>query len=298
VLVVALMLLVTPQAMAQKYTIDGNLSDWGITWDELRNGLYPNCNASAWLPNDGVFFIVEDNRDPRYGPAPGGYPTGVHIYGEGSNYQKYSEPKIAGNPPPIGGEYNDIEAMYVDEDSNYIYIAIIVSGGSFGDLALNLDGRSSTGGYGYEYGVLLHTRDGGTQFDIYYTPSDVNWNRTSFDAAKPGEINLSSNPIKVGVAEGNISIARDSSGDIRDVPPNWYYRNYIIELKIDKSDVGMSGKSLGDNVRTVLSKFHIANTGDCGNDFTPDFPIAEFLTILIPAGVVIGSVYYFRKRNH
>ena len=292
VLVVALMLLVMPQAMAVDINVsDGSLSDWGITKDDLRSGFYPNCSETAWLPDNApnAYFIVEDNRDPNYGPK-ANYPTGVHIYGKGTNYQKYDEPKIGAQEPPIGGELYDIEAMYIDEDSDNIYVAIVVSAPSrmIGDLALNLDGNKATGGYGYEYGVLLHTRDGGNQFDIYYTPNDINWNETHFKPATPGKINLSSNPPKVGSATGAYV-----KYDIEDCG----YPTYIIELKINKSDVRMSG-SLGDNVRTVLSKFHIANTGDCGNDFTPDFPIAEFLTILIPAGVVIGSVYYFRKRNH
>jgi len=285
------------------YTIDGNLSDWGITWDELRDGLYPNCNASAWLPNDGVFFIVEDNRDPNYGSASDGYPTGVHIYGRGSDYQKYDEPLLSGGVQPIGKEYYDIEAMYIDEDAKYIYVAIITTAPStsIGDLALNLDGLSNTGGYGYEYGIVLNTKvPGVSQFDIYWTPNDNNWTKTTFDPAKPGKINFSSNPIKVGTALGNYSVAKDSEGnyirDIDDGTTRWNYTNYIIELRIDKTDVGMSGKTLGGTPRAVLSKFHIANTGECGNDFTPQFPISEFLSILIPAGILLGS-YYYRNRK-
>jgi len=302
------MLLVMPQAMAQKYTIDGNLTDWGITWDDLRNGLYPNCIERAWLPDrypHSPYFIVEDNRDPRYGNSSDGYPTGVHIYGKGTSYQKYDEPLTKeGKVPPIGKrkEVFDIEAMYIDEDNKHIYVAIIISGvdnatrffsGGIGDLALNLDGLETTGGYGYEYGVLLHTGDGGDQFGIYNTPSSDSWDVTNYESQWgkiPGHINLSYST-KVGDAVGAWSIA-----PVRDiVGTTWNFSNYIIELQINKSDVGMSGK-LGDNAKTVLSKFKIANTGDCGNDFTPDFPISEFLTILIPTGIAIGLVYYFRRR--
>lgn len=280
-----------------KYNIDGNLSDWGVTIDDLRQGFYPNCTKTAWLPDgSNVVFIIEDNRDPNYGPASGGYPTGVHIYGKGSSYQKYDEPMISTQVPPIGGEYFDIEAIYLDEDDNYIYVALVLSTESktMGDLAINLDCNRATGGYGYEYGVLLNTNNDATQFDIYSTSSDNDWTKTDYVTSSPGYINLSNNPSVVGHAIG----AYVKYPDLKD----WdVYPTYIVEMAINKADVGLSGKSIGittgASIKSVITKFHITSTGDCGNDLIEDgISISEFLSILIPAGIAIGLVCYFRRK--
>jgi len=299
-LVLAQLVIATSMANPQlplKYNIDGNLSDWGITIDDLKQGFYPNCSKTAWLPNgSNVVFIIEDNRDPDYGPASGGYPTGVHIYGKGSNYQKYDEPMISTQIPPIGGEYFDIEAIYLDEDSNYIYVALVLSTDSktMGDLAMNLDCNKATGGYGYEYGVLLNTNNTATQFDIYSTPTDQDWTKTDYVTSSPGYINLSNNPSVVGHAIG----AYVKYPDLKD----WdVYPTYIVEMAISKADVGLSGQSIGittgASIKTVISKFHITSTGDCGNDLVEDgISISEFLSILIPTGIAIGLVYCFRRK--
>ena len=111
------------------------------------------------------------------------YPqSGVHIKGVGSSYSAFSEPKIQLHSgswviPPFGGEYNDLEAIFFDQDANYIYIAVVTSenpdsGGDSapGDLALNMDRSSATGEYGYEYGVKIGTATGLSQWDICYMP--------------------------------------------------------------------------------------------------------------------------------
>ena len=295
-MVLPLLLSIANALPTTKYTIDGNLSDWGITLNDLKQGFYPYCNKTAWLPNGNVMFVVEDNRDPNYGPASGGYPTGVHILGQGNTYQKYDEPLIAGQVPPIGGEYYDIEAMYVDEDANYIYVAMIVSTPSnkIGDLGLNLDGIKTTGGYGYEYGVLLNTNNSAVQFTIYKTPTVKDWTSTEYVVSSPGYINLSNNPTPVGTAMG----AYVEYPNLKDWGP---YPTYIIELAIPKSVVGMTGKSIGitsgANIKTVMSKFHISDTGDCGNDVIHNnIPVSEFSSILIPIGLVVGAVALLRRR--
>ena len=124
-----------------KYTADGSLSDWGV---DLTNDW---SQEASWLPNSGVSFVVEDNRDPTYGETP----IGVHIRGRGSSYTSYLEPKIQHNDgrfltQPYGGEHYDMEAIYFDEDADCIYVALVTSenpsaGGDQrpGDLALNLD---------------------------------------------------------------------------------------------------------------------------------------------------------------
>jgi len=291
VLVVALMLLVMPQAMALKYTIDGDLSDWGV---DLSGNWSLN---ETWVPNDGVKFLVEDNRDPRYpvSPANPDYPyTGVHIKGTGSLYERYFEDPVYSSHynsyvyEPIGGEEWDLEAIYLDEDTDYIYVAVVTSlapnaKGDLapGDLALNLDGDDTTGKYGYEYGVKLGTKTGLTQWEIGYLP---NWtepryipeNRPSvFKGYLPG-----------GHANGT------AIGAYVQIPKSDYGEpNYVIEIAIPKDKIGMAGKSLQYD-EPFPKIVHI--TDACGNDRV-EFPIPEFLSILIPVSIMFGIIYYLRK---
>jgi len=63
----------------------------------------------------------------------------------------------------------------------------------------------------------------------------------------------------------------------------------------------MTGKSIGitsgANIKTVMSKFHISDTGDCGNDVIHNnIPVPEFTSILIPIGLVVGAVALLRRR--
>ncbi|MBO8183019.1 MAG: hypothetical protein H0Z28_09545 [Archaeoglobus sp.] len=290
------------------YDIDGKLNDWGL--DLINNSWSAN---QTWLPNYGIWFVVEDNADPNYLGENGIdlSKTGVHIRGMGKWFEKYDEPKIWDGskwiiePSPIqyvsvsGGEKWDIEAMYVDEDADYIYVAIITSQNSSGwnwgsnhyypsDLALNLDADESTGGYGYEYGIKLSTEGsnggGGVQFGIYKTSTNSCWTVPSYLAEnKPSRIvvnNAQPNGTAIGAYK---SLGKTDNG----------VKNWVIELAIPKENVGMKGKWLiGNPVPKVL---HVTET--CGNDHI-DVPISvpEFLNLLIPVGILLGSVLYFKRR--
>jgi len=283
VLVVALMLLVTPQAIALKYTIDGDLSDWGVdlTGDWSLN--------DTWIPNNGVWYIVEDNNDPdRVWYAPG-----VHIKGVAPGVEDYDEPPVyvpaygRYAPPPIGHERWDIEAMYADEDDDFIYIAVVTSqdpaGTSLdkpGDLALNLDGDDTTGEYGYEWGIYT---TGPNQSKIIYLPD---WS-VAYDA--PGRI--------VGILPGGkvngTAIMVYTRNSTSNYPPDDHGRhNWVIEIAIPKTSVGVKGSIFYEP--PFPKKIHLGE--NCGND-TIDIPIPEFITLLIPAGIILGSVIYFRTRK-
>jgi len=283
-LTVIVLAVMTTSAAALNYTIDGDPSDWGI--DILTGNWSLN---DTWVPNDGVEFVVEDNVDPRWA----GYAHGVHIKGVGSNYTRYYEDKVwsshynASVVEPLGGEPWDLEAKYLDEDDRYIYVLIVTSlapdakGDSApGDLALNLDGNSSTGEYGYEYGVKLGTNTGLSQGDIGYLP----------DWEVPKYIPENRPSVFKGYLSGG-----DKNGTAtvvyKQIPVDDYgHHNYVIEMAIPKDKVGMAGKSLKDPPTKTI---HICDA--CGNEHI-DNSIPEFLTIVIPVGAILGLIYVHRRK--
>lgn len=293
-LVVVMLVIMTASAAAMKYTIDGDLSDWGV---DLTGDWSVNA---TWLPcpgHDSVEFKVEDNRDPRYP----GYGTGVHIQGTGCSYSRNYEDKIwcthydAWMVEPIGGEPYDLEAKYLDEDEDYIYIAIVTSldpdetagDKKPGDLALNLDANGATGNFGYEYGVKLGTETGLAQWDIGYLPNftvpyycEENRPAIFYDYLMGGYKNGTVSGAYVQNTSCNLSTGLDNG-----------YPNYVIEMAIPKVNVGMAGKNLADQPSPKMIRI-----GDnCGNDHI-DNPIPEFLTIAIPVGMILGLFYVHRKK--
>ena len=288
-----------------KYTIDGNLSDWGVdlTGDWSLN--------ETWVPNKGIEFVVEDNNDPHHKI----YAVGVHIKGVGSSYEYYYEPKVCCSPgeykvEPIGGEPYDVEAKYLDEDENYIYVAIVTSMNPNGsgnlepiDFAMNLDGNDSTGEYGYEYGVKLHTSDGIPQWDIYYLPD---WAEPQYcPMNRPGKmVGALPGGGKTGTAIGayvqctscNLGkscrgtrysfVDPNSTGCDHGVP------NYVVEMAIPKSAVNMTGKNL---TKPPFPKA-LWTCDTCGNDKIEN-SIPEFLTVVIPAAALICFVFFIHRRR-
>jgi len=268
--------------MALKYKIDGNLSDWGV---DLSGDWSLN---ETWVPNDGVWFIVEDNRNPNAG---GSY-TGVHIKGVGSDYEFYDEPQVKTRDgdwiwEPYGTEYFDLEAIYVDEDDSYIYVAIVWGldpnedgDNAPGDIALNLDANDTTGKYGYEYGVKLGTKTGLTQWEIGYLPD---WESPYYvPDNKPSVFkDYLTGGGKTGEAEGAyVQIAKDDHG----------FHNYVVEVAIPKDMVGMAGKYLSEP--PFMKIVHV--TDACGNDHG-EVSIPEFLVVLVPVAIVLGLVFYLRN---
>ncbi|MEA2074559.1 MAG: hypothetical protein U9O85_02320, partial [Euryarchaeota archaeon] len=56
--------MMTVPAMA--YTINGDLDDWGLS--ALKTPSNWN-NANSWVPNNGVYYKVEDNMNPGTDPS-------------------------------------------------------------------------------------------------------------------------------------------------------------------------------------------------------------------------------------
>ena len=296
--VIAIALIVVPSALALKYNIDGDLSDWGV---DLTGNWSLN---ETWVPNDGIEFIVENNYDPNtptyawnYGLTQDSRFQGVHIRGIAPNYTVYDEPVVwcGGNvsayvAEPYQGEMYDLEAKYLDQDKDYIYVAIVTSVppdaegvDAPGDLALDIDRNASTGKWGYEYGVKLGTKTGLTQWEIGYLPD---W--------KPNYVIEDNSPGvfkgylpgggKTGEAIGAyVQGPTCTEGPFMDIGRP----TYIIEMAIPKSAVGVTG---------YLRQGMIHHTDACGND-TINNSIPEFMTVVIPAAALICFVFFIHRRR-
>jgi len=257
ILVLGLPLVITVPAMA--YTIDGDLDDWGV-----------NPANDSWTANPPALSVYDDWR---YGPTS----TGSHH-----------------NP---GIEQCDIEAMYAADGGAYVYFAIITSmppeGHNYnghhlipGDLALNLDNDNGTGGYGYEYGIKL-TNDSRTVSgeigDVFYMPG---WEKLNPEVAQDVvEFSNMVNGTKTGHAEVVYKLYSD-----------WSYdngaSNYVIEMKVPKDALGISGNGTADLLATVSC----TNDALVIEDFTYT-PVPEFTTIAVPLAMVLGLFYYYRRKR-
>ncbi|PXF60755.1 MAG: hypothetical protein C4B59_07985 [Candidatus Methanogaster sp.] len=290
---ITLLVVAISVGMAAAYTIDGDLSDWGVDVDD---GADWSLDAT-WLPNDGVRFQVEDNVDPKRDAEPlrwkngiAAYATGVHITGVGSNYLDYDEARVTGPVHtgwafPTGGtgesaEAYDQEAIYIDEDADNLYFAIVLScdANSYsGDLGLDITSASG-GRYIYEYGVVLHDNAD------TYTASD----RDIMNVSEWSECTtiVESSPARIvsGDTVGTATVAYVKNGPDPE-PFAGYPATYIIEGKIPKSAIGAPASvSLGQYHYTVL----------CGND---EIPIPEFGLLAIPVLALIGLVFIMRRRK-
>ncbi|MDP2031536.1 MAG: PEP-CTERM sorting domain-containing protein [Thiobacillus sp.] len=141
---------------AAAYTIDGNLADW----DLHRNG-----SAADWTPNaQAKVWTVEDQTGGR-----GTYLT-----------------------PGYGGQAYDVEALYVDYDASYLYLALVTghnpltpnSGGNYapGDFAIDF-GRNGS----YEFGLETTGSNGKTQGGLYAVST---WGTGLWGAANEGPTSI------------------------------------------------------------------------------------------------------------
>jgi len=294
-------LLVVP-AMAA-FTIDGDLSDWGLT--NLATGDW--SQPATWVPTDGIVYTVEDNHNPNHA----GFPAaeyGVHIQGNGHSYTFYDEPKVQlanVNPtyyvsPPYGNEKYDLEAMYFKQDADYLYIAVVtseppnaLSDRQPGDLALNLDQSSTTGDFGYEYGVRLGTANtaGFHQGDIIKLPK---WQDNSYITPQAPDImvGMLSGGSKVGKAEiayTNTWMTKlDNNYQLDSGVPN-----YVIEIKIAKSDLGLASG-------TPINFGSVYLAENCMNDhiYVPEFPtVAVSVGSVLGVAIIVYSIRYRRKEE-
>ncbi len=293
---IALLVVALSASMAAAYTIDGDLSDWGVAVDTGGNW----SQIATWLPNNaGVQFQVENNVDPKRDAEPArwhdnvsAYATGVHISGISPDYADYYENRVTGPNRtgwafPTGAsdpaaEKYDLEAMYVDEDNDHLYFAIVLSCNAAsvpGDLGLDV--TSATGdGYDYEYGVVIHD-----SADTYTASSrDIksvsDWSECTVIAG--------CSPYRVmdGTTVGTATVAYAKNGpDPEPDIESSYPATYIIEGEIPKSDIGITAS-------TTSVSLHY--TVECGNDEIiiqkslkpPEEPPEEHVPVLTPSGII------------
>lgn len=219
------------------YVIDGNLSDWGVT-----PGYY---NASRWQPNEGVFWIVEDQTGDINTPLGPGY----------------------------GGQLYDVEAVYFDYDSEYAYIAIVTgfckSGRNYGgyhfspgDIAIDFGADGS-----YEYGIRTVDENMG---EIY---KDVKWTScVYYSQANPARINIKAS--KEGFRGRGSIVYTPLEKSYPADPEEKYWRHYVIETSIPL-DIFEDDWQLPLRIHWTIT---------CGNDYldlivTPE-PSSVFLLSL------------------
>ena len=256
ILVLGLPLTIAVPAMA--YTIDGDLDDWGV-----------NPANGSWVANSPALSVYDDWQ---YGPT-----------STGENH----------NP---GIEECDIEAMYVADGGAYVYFAIITSmppeGCDYeghllipGDLALNLD-NENTGEYGYEYGIKLSNDSrtvSGEIGDVFYMPD---WEKLNPEVAQDmAEFSNMVDGTKTGHAEVVYKLYSDWSYD-NGAP------NYVIEIKVPKSALGISGNGTAN----LLASVSCTNDALVIEGFTYT-TVPEFTTIAVPLAIILGLFYCYRRKR-
>lgn len=302
-----ILFLVSPAIATDKYNYaDGEMDDWGITFQDIIDGL--SGYENDWIPSgDNIDWIVEDNVDPNIDTANVAcwsedtgcgceYATGVHINGEGSDYSIYYEPSLeytcsgCGSDEiaqPSGGEKYDIEAAYFDDDKYNLYFALVVSNNEgLGDLYLNT-------GNG-EYGIVVISHDNGdfAQGEIYKDPewkddyykesdSRCYWKGLQRTTIESGQY-VGDASLQLTLLENNGNVIEDNG-----------YPNYLIEIKIPRQLVGSPPEGTG-NVGYAFT---------CGNDIIDKDlsynyeTVPEFSTIAIPVIGMLAIVLIMNRRR-
>ena len=285
--IVTLLVMAVPAAA---YIIDGNCSDWGVypINDSSTNQLIDNSLIPTMA---GISYVIEnDDADWACGVS-------------GNNSSNFTGP-----------EWWDLEAMYVDDDSEYIYVMIITSmpkngmdwGSDHiqpGDLAFNFNDSGT-----FEYGVKIVQNDPedggfGEIGGIYLYPTwavlDPDTDCTNITSIVSGTLanekatirytGTGASGVTVPSGPSNSGLPWDTFGDPArygyDNPP---IPNEIIEIKIPKSALDMPTTT---NIRSAIT---------CENGVIKLESITlipEFATLAIPVISLMGLIFYIRKRE-
>jgi len=273
------MIVVEVSAVSTIPTIDGKPDDWGPP-GFLKNEWTAN---STWIPYEGIKFVVEDNSNPVAGNS---Y-SGVHIKGVGSKFTFYDEKQVIhrdGYPvwEPYGSpqEDFDIEAVFIQQDENNIYLLIVTSlapnaGGEHtpGDLRFDMDKTAFSGdGYDFEIGLKLqnYTYNHLNHFGIYNV---ANWSET-YDNIPENMPSVITNGTKIGQAIGVYAKCNDCNINGTDKG----LQIYIIELKIPKAALGINNKTLR------VSDLSLTNR--CTNDMITIDIETHTVPLLSPSGTL------------
>lgn len=228
---------------ASAYTIDANLADWGVRRTGNANDWVPNAHVKAWSAEDQT----------------GGLGTRL--------------------TPGYGGQAYDVEALYADYDSQYLYLALITghspltpdSGGSYapGDFAIDFGGNGS-----YEFGIETTGSNGNTRGGVYAVST---WGAGLWGAANEGPTSILG-----GALLGLGDVAYTTSG-VTDMGVYATDKHFFYEARIP---VSLFGAYWGDEF------FAVDWTMNCANDSlslasVPGAPIPEPGTLaLLPLGLL------------
>ena len=297
--IAALLVMVAPAAA---YIIDGDCSDWGVS--PVNDSSTNQLDDNSLIPNPvGTIDYMIDNDNANWA-------EGAASSNNISNF--------------TGPEWCDIEAMYVDDDSEYIFVLIITSmpkhgvtwlGTHYqpGDLALDFDNNGD-----FEYGVKIVQNDGdgvdGNWFGgvgvIYSNPTwkarDRGSKRTEivsivngmdagsatikYTGTDVGEISgvaVPEGPTGSGLPWDTFGLMKDGYGGNYEDNPS--IPNEVIEIAIPKSALNLQ--------HTMLN---LQSSPSCGNGVIKLESVSlipEFVTLAIPVISLLGLVFFMRRKG-
>jgi hypothetical protein len=239
---------------AAAYTIDANLADWGLH----RNG-----NAADWTPQVLTkAWAVEDQTGGR-----GTYLT-----------------------PGYGGQAYDVEALYIDYDATYLYLAMVTG---HSPLTPNSGGNYAAGDFGIDFG-----RDGSYEFGLETTGSNGNikgglYAVSTWGAGLWGAANEGPTSILNGTLLGMGAVAYTTTG-VNNMGVYQTDKHYFYEARIP---VALFGDFWGNG-----DAFDVHWTMNCANDSlkvdpVPGATVPEPGTLaLLPLGL-LGMFGMARRRR-
>jgi hypothetical protein len=317
---------------AMAYSIDGDLSDWGVNlvaaYNGDNNGWHPSSSTADWIVENNIYSPLTTQYPSAYPDWTGYKSTGYHMQKNGlmKNPEEFKEDPMAlsgsKHLAPSGGEPYDIEALYFDDDNQNVYLAVVTSMDQngydetstwdnnygrhtdAGDIAIDLDQNNA-----YEYGIVTHAAESGESSHIGDLITKPKWTlpqgSSGFSDNAPSDCSLDpSNPQSTYLGHLDFAYIKRQNkihglSDIKETVDYGskgmrdVYKN-IIEVKIPKSLIGSPSAD-------TLSNIHI--TIGCGNDFinlTPvrfDRNIPEFPSIVLPVAAILGIIFILDRRN-
>jgi len=238
---------------AAAYTIDASLADWGLSRIGSATDWTPHALTKAW--------IVEDQT--------GGLGTRL--------------------TPGYGGQAYDVEALYVDYDAQYLYLALVTghnpltqnNNGHFapGDFAIDF-GRNGS----YEFGLETTGSNGKTRGGLYTVSQ---WGAGLWGAANEGPTSILAGTL---LGMGDVAYTTAGVNNMGAFTEDWHF---FYEARIP---VALFGAYWGGD------PFDVSWTMNCANDSLkvdlPGASVPEPGTLaLLPLGLLVMIGLARRRRG-